>query len=183
VKIVDKLIPNSDGSYSLDLKPNTDYGVLAKKERFQSDSLLVSTKGLTKSKTFDVDLSLDSLFQIGKVITLANIYYDFDKDSIRLDASQVLDGLVRTMLDNPTIEIELRSHTDSRGDDDYNQELSQRRASAAVKYIVSRGINANRIFAKGYGETQLINKCKNGVKCSDEDHQANRRTDFKILKY
>ena len=183
VKIVDKLIPNSDGSYSLDLKPNTDYAVLAKKERFKSDSLIISTKGLTKSKTFDVDLSLDSLFQIGKVITLANIYYDFDQDSIRLDATQVLDGLVRTMLDNPTIEIELRSHTDSRGDDDYNQELSQRRASAAVNYIVSRGINANRIFAKGYGETQLINKCKNGIKCSDEDHQANRRTDFKILKY
>ena len=183
VKIVDNLKPNKDGSYSIDLKPNTDYAVLAKKERFKSDSVLISTKGLTVSKNFSVDLSLDSLFQIGKVISLSNIYYDFDRDSIRLDASQVLDGMVRTMLDNPSIEIELRSHTDSRGDDDYNHDLSQRRASAAVNYIVSRGIDSKRISAKGYGETQLINKCKNDKICTDEEHQANRRTDFKILKY
>ena len=183
VKVADNLVPNIDGTYSIDLKPNTDYAVLAKKERFKSDSLLISTKGLTLSKTFEVDLSLDSLFQIGKVISLANIYYDFDKDSIRLDASRILDGLVRTMIDNPTIEIELRSHTDSRGDDDYNQNLSQRRASAAVDYIVNRGINASRITAKGYGESQLINKCENGTLCTDEEHQTNRRTDFKILKY
>jgi outer membrane protein OmpA-like peptidoglycan-associated protein len=183
VKIVDGLKPNADGTYSIDLKPNTDYAVLAKKERFQSDSLLITTKGLTKSKNFEVDLSLDSLFQIGKVISLANIYYDFDRDSIRIDASQVLDGLVRTMLDNPTIEIELRSHTDSRGKEDYNQKLSQRRATAAVNYIVSRGINAKRITAKGYGEWQLLNKCNSYVECTEEEHQINRRTDFKILKY
>jgi outer membrane protein OmpA-like peptidoglycan-associated protein/tetratricopeptide (TPR) repeat protein len=183
VKIVDNLNPNIDGSYSIELKPNTDYAVLAKKERFQSDSILISTKGLILSKTFKVDLSLDSLFQIGKVISLPNIYYDFDKDSIRSDASKVLDGLVRTMLDNPTIEIELRSHTDSRGDDNYNLALSERRALSAVNYIVSHGINAKRITAKGYGETQLINKCANGVDCTEEEHQANRRTDFKILKY
>ncbi|TAF44760.1 MAG: OmpA family protein [Sphingobacteriales bacterium] len=183
IKMVDNVKPNVDGTYYFDLKGDADYAVVAKKERFLADSVLLSTKGLTQSKTFEVDLSLDSLFQINKVIGIANIYYDFDQDSIRSDASKILDGLVRTMLDNPTLEIELRSHTDSRANDAYNLALSQRRATSAVNYIVGRGIKASRIIAKGYGEKLLVNKCKNEVECTEEEHQANRRTDFKILKY
>jgi len=183
VKIVDNAIPNADGSYFFNLKGETDYALLAKKERYQSDSVLVSTKGLLKSKTFEINLSLDSLFQINKIIGITNIYYDFDKDSIRTDAAKILDGVVRTMLDNPSLEIELRSHTDTRGIDKYNLELSQRRATSAVNYIVKRGIKANRIIAEGYGESLLVNGCKNDVECTEEQHQANRRTDFRILKY
>ncbi|TAE39890.1 MAG: OmpA family protein [Sphingobacteriales bacterium] len=183
VKIVDNVKTNPDGSYLFDLKPEVDYALIAKKQKFQSDSVLLSTKGLKKSQIFTVDLSLDSLFEIGKIINLPNIYYDFDKDNIRLDAANVLDGLVQTMLDNPTLKIELRSHTDSRAKDNYNLALSQRRAASAVNYIVERGISAKRIKAKGYGEKLLVNKCKNNIECTDEQHQANRRTDFKILKF
>ncbi|MNR02849.1 Outer membrane porin F precursor [compost metagenome] len=86
------------------------------------------------------------------------------------------------MTDNPTIWIELGSHTDSRGKDNYNLDLSQKRAESAVQYIISRGINKNRLTAKGYGETQLLNKCANGVNCTEEEHQLNRRTEFKIVK-
>ncbi len=86
------------------------------------------------------------------------------------------------MTDNPTIWIELGSHTDSRGKDSYNLTLSQKRAESAVQYIISKGIDKNRITAKGYGETQLVNKCANGINCSDEEHQLNRRTEFKIVK-
>ncbi len=74
------------------------------------------------------------------------------------------------MTDNPTIWIELGSHTDSRGKDSYNLTLSQKRAESAVQYIISKGIDKNRITAKGYGETQLVNKCANGINCSDEEH-------------
>jgi outer membrane protein OmpA-like peptidoglycan-associated protein len=77
--------------------------------------------------------------------------------------------------------IELSSHTDARGSDDYNMKLSQRRADGVKKYLMDKGIAENRIVAKGYGETQLVNNCGNGVKCSDDEHLQNRRTEFKIL--
>ncbi len=86
------------------------------------------------------------------------------------------------MKDNPTIWIELGSHTDSRGNDQYNKWLAQSRANSAVQYIIDHGIDKNRITAKGYGESQLLNKCANGIKCSEADHQLNRRTEFKITK-
>ncbi|MCY1538605.1 Photosystem I chlorophyll a apoprotein A2 [compost metagenome] len=87
------------------------------------------------------------------------------------------------MRDNPSLEIELGSHTDSRGKDSYNLALSQRRAQSVVNYLVSKGISRMRMKAKGYGETQLLNGCEDGVPCTDEQHQENRRTVFKVLKY
>ena len=84
------------------------------------------------------------------------------------------------MKDNPDMIIELGSHTDSRGKADYNLDLSQRRAASAVAYIVSQGIEQDRISAKGYGESTLVNKCKDGVTCTETEHQQNRRTEFLI---
>jgi len=83
----------------------------------------------------------------------------------------------------PTLKIELSSHTDSRGSDAYNLNLSERRAIAAVNYIIGQGIDKRRLVARGYGETRLINKCSNGVACSDADHQANRRTEVEVLEF
>lgn len=124
------------------------------------------------------DLLLDR-FELNKVFVLDDIYYDFDRWNIRPDAARELDGLVYIMNENP-ITIELSSHTDSRGSDSYNETLSQRRAEAAVQYLISQGIDPTRMTAKGYGESQLVNQCSNGVQCTDEQHQANRRTEFKI---
>ena len=120
---------------------------------------------------------------LGKAIKVENIYYDLAKWNIRDDAAKELDKLVTMLQDNPTIEIELSSHTDSRGSDVYNLDLSEKRAKSAVDYIISQDIKSNRIIHKGYGETALLNKCANGVQCSKEEHQANRRTEFKVLKY
>ena len=114
-----------------------------------------------------------------KAIVLDNIYYDLDKANIRPDAALVLDSLVQIMNDNPEIYIELGSHTDSRADDDYNMKLSQRRAQSAVSYIINEGIESDRIVAKGYGETQLL--IKNAK--TEAEHQKNRRTEFKVLRY
>jgi outer membrane protein OmpA-like peptidoglycan-associated protein len=91
--------------------------------------------------------------------------------------------LVKTLLDNPSLKIELSSHTDSRGSNKYNMALSQRRAQSAVDYIVSRGVDSSRLKAQGYGETRLVNECADGVTCTEEQHQANRRTEIEILEY
>ncbi|SEW45663.1 WD40-like Beta Propeller Repeat [Chitinophaga arvensicola] len=121
--------------------------------------------------------------QLNKPIKIDNIYFDLGKSEIRPDAAKELDKLVVILQDNPTWDIELGAHTDSRSNDAYNMGLSQRRAAATVAYLVSKGISARRLTAKGYGETRLLNKCANGVKCSEEEHLRNRRTEFTILKF
>ena len=113
-----------------------------------------------------------------KSIILENIYYDLDKADIRADAAKELDKLVQILKDNPSIRIELSSHTDDRASDSYNLNLSQRRAQSAVDYIVSQGISRDRLVAKGYGETQLI--IPNAQ--TEEEHQVNRRTEFKVIE-
>lgn len=119
---------------------------------------------------------------LNRPIIIENIYYDLDKYHIRPDAALELDKLVQTLKDNPGIKIELSSHTDSRQTHSYNQLLSQLRAEAAVTYIVSKGISPERLIPRGYGENRLLNRCADGVECSEEAHQLNRRTEFKLLK-
>ncbi len=120
--------------------------------------------------------------KVGKSLVLNDIYYDFNKASIRGDASSDLDRLILLMNEYPNMEIELSSHTDARGSMSYNQTLSSNRAVSATNYLVTRGISKTRIKAVGYGETRLTNECKDGVNCPDDKHQANRRTEVKILK-
>jgi len=140
----------------------------------------VLTEGNTMG-TLLANVELDPI-ELNKGIKIENIYYDLDKADIRNDAALELDKLVGVLKDNPALIIELGSHTDARGKDAYNLKLSQRRAQSAVNYITSiGGISKDRIVAKGYGETQLVNKCKNGVECSERRHQQNRRTELKIV--
>lgn len=125
-------------------------------------------------------IDLDSL-QLGKRFQLQNIYYDFNKWDIRPEAAKNLNKLAAFLKDNPGLKFELGSHTDARGSDPYNLSLSDKRAKSAVDYIVSHcGIDPEAITSKGYGETQLINKCDDGVACSENEHQLNRRTEIKI---
>jgi peptidoglycan-associated lipoprotein len=121
-----------------------------------------------------------SKYKVNQVFTLENIYYDFDKWNIRKDASTELDKVIAFLAENPPVVVELGSHTDSRGSFRYNDKLSERRAESAVKYIIAGGIAESRITAKGYGEYKLVNKCSDGINCTKEEHQANRRTEIKI---
>jgi outer membrane protein OmpA-like peptidoglycan-associated protein/tetratricopeptide (TPR) repeat protein len=121
-------------------------------------------------------------YEVGDVLVLVNLYYDTDKYNIRSDAARALDKLVAVLRKYPTMEIELASHTDSRASDAYNLQLSINRAMSAVNYLESKGIDAHRVKANGYGETRLTNGCKNGVPCTPDEHQANRRTEVTILK-
>lgn len=164
------------------VKRETPYALAAVKEGYYSSSKEITTIGDKNVDTMFVELVLEPII-IDKPIVLKNIYYDFDKSDIRSDAIPDLEMLVKLMKENPDIIVELGSHTDSRGSDEYNIALSQRRANAAVKYIISKGISNKRITAKGYGETNLLNNCSNGVDCDDVSHQLNRRTEFKVTGF
>lgn len=179
-----KVKMEEDKSYTIVTEKN---GYFTKREPFTMLGKSVPLELLTKAETdttFYASIKLDKP-EVGKEITkvfqIAPIYYDLDKADIRSDASPELDKIVQILKDNPTIKLELGSHTDSRATTEYNAKLSQRRADAAVAYIISKGIPSARIVAKGYGESQLVNKCADGVNCTEEEHQLNRRTEFKVL--
>jgi len=178
--------PGTFGKFQLD--EGQDYvlytdrpGYLSKRTQFTMSGKNIPLIFLDQAETdttYRVTIRLDSL-ELNKTFVLENIYYDLDKYDIRPDAAIELDKLVEILQDNPTLTIELSSHTDSRASDSYNMTLSQRRAESAVNYLISRGIATERMIAKGYGERQLI--IPNAR--TEEEHQRNRRTEFTILSY
>tara|TARA_B100000287_G_scaffold157081_1_gene148164 strand:+ start:2600 stop:4555 length:1956 start_codon:yes stop_codon:yes gene_type:complete len=186
--IIEETFTDSNGEFEFTVYTDEEYILIGEKENYFSTRGDFSTIGkeLDKSKLkefitnveFEKNLILDRII-VNKSIVLDNIYYDLDKADIREDAALELDKLVIILEDNPNISIELSSHTDDRASVEYNQDLSQRRAESAVSYILSRGIDVNRISAKGYGESQLI--IQNAK--TEEEHQVNRRTEFKVTSY
>jgi outer membrane protein OmpA-like peptidoglycan-associated protein len=172
------VISNERGKYFMQAFKATNYSLLGTKNGYLTQSA-VATIPETAGDTVQVALLFDKN-EVDKVIVLENIYYDLDKWDIRADAATELDKLVQTLKDNPEIKIEMSSHTDSRESQNYNQALSERRAKAAVDYLVSKGIDRSRLTAKGYGKTMLVNDCGDNVECSEEEHQQNRRTEFRI---
>jgi len=177
------LLTDNGGNYKIKLGTKSEYEVKCWKPMYYTITKPqnVTTLGKKYSENMTADFILDEII-IEKPIVLDNIYYDLDKWFIRSDAAMELDRLVQVMQKNPKIQIELSSHTDSRAGDQYNMVLSDKRAKAAVQYIVSKGIDGKRMKWKGYGESRLVNKCKNDVPCTEEEHQQNRRTEFKVTK-
>ncbi len=180
-------LSDSAGYYFYKLQPETKYTVEARKEGYYSSSLeVVSTIGLEKSQHFVRDLYLKMIKLTA--ITIQGIYYGLDSFNLRPESIPVLDSLVDVLQRNPYLVIEIGSHTDCRASFEYNMELSQKRAQSVVDYLVAKGIDPERLVAKGYGETQLVNNCAcengrgPGLKCSEEEHQANRRTTFRVLR-
>jgi len=176
-------VTGEDGKFFFQLEQASDFKVTGEAHGWLSSEVIYeTTKGLDRSKDLYVKLKL-SMQQpsANEVIRLDKIYYDYDKCDIKPRAAEELDRLVKLMNDFPDMIIELSSHTDSRGSDDYNQKLSQCRADAAVTYILAKRIAKERIIAVGYGESRLVNGCSNGVNCTEAEHQANRRTEFKIV--
>jgi outer membrane protein OmpA-like peptidoglycan-associated protein len=178
---VTSVVSDKTGNFKLKLDTESEYNLYCTKFGCFSKTDNISTKGLKYSEDFYADFEVEEIV-IDKPIVLENIYYDFDKWDIRTDAAVELDKLVRILMDNPKLEIEMGSHTDCRGSDQYNLVLSDKRARAAVLYLISRGIDPTRLTWKGYGETVHVNKCEDGVQCTEEEHQDNRRTEFKVKK-
>ncbi|ATA92108.1 OmpA family protein [Capnocytophaga canimorsus] len=113
--------------------------------------------------------------------TMLPIFYEYNSARLTKDSEKVIDDVLLPLLRGKNTSVEIMSHTDSRGNDQYNMSLSQQRANAVVNYLATKGIQRSRMIAKGYGETRLINRCANGVQCSEEEHHKNRRTEFRIL--
>ncbi len=186
--VIDETFTGNDGKFNFRVYTEESYDLIGEKTDYWTTRKDFSTIGETVDKStlteqvtninFETKIKMDRIV-LEKAIVLNNIYYDLNKADIRPDAEPVLDSLVLIMNDNPEIYIELGSHTDARADDNYNLDLSRRRAQSAVRYIITKGIEPARIVAKGYGESQLIVKDAQ----NEEEHQTNRRTEFKVLKY
>jgi outer membrane protein OmpA-like peptidoglycan-associated protein/tetratricopeptide (TPR) repeat protein len=175
---------DKNGLAKFDLEAETDYALTATKEGYFKRSVNATTKGKKDESKVNivvqVKIILEKIYE-EKEITIPNIYYDYDKTNLRAESETVLDTLITLLTDNPTIKLEIGSHTDSRGSNVYNEKLSQGRAESVVRYLISKGIDLNRLTAKGYGENKPVNKCVDGVKCTEEEYQENRRTTFKVL--
>ena len=192
----------SDGMFKHTLKPATDYVLIASKQGYLNGKERESTKGQDRSKNFPVVIPLTS---IARPIEISNIFYEFNSHELRPESMVALDILVETLNDNPNITIELGSHTDARGSESYNAELSQKRSQSVVDYLIEKGITRDRLTAKGYGKStpKVVDEqmaaqysfLRNGVTLtetyinslpnSDDQeiaHQMNRRTEFKVLR-
>lgn len=178
---------DAEGKFTFPMEPSKNYTFYIEKEQYYTKRENFTTVGkapayeeLTQKET-NIDLSaklvLDKI-KVNQSFVAENINYDYDKWDIRPDAAIELDKIIQFLADNPSITIELSSHTDSRGDDAYNMKLSQKRADSSKAYMVSKGVKATRITSKGYGESKPIIVDA----ATEEDFQKNRRTEFKVIK-
>lgn len=193
VKIIDEdnnevssTLTNSEGQYSLNLDCNNGNFVRALKDGYiPSEEFLPKSYG--KPAIIDFYLERDVVTggfgdDLAKLLQLSTIYFDLNKYDIRPDAEIEIQKVIAAMEKYPSLKIKVNSHTDSRGQDAYNLWLSQKRAESTVEYMISKGISRDRLLGEGFGEKRLINDCENGVYCSDEKHQLNRRSEFIILE-
>ena len=182
-----EMVTEDDGSFVFeDLESNTKYTIKTTRSEFFENVVTAETK---KNEVVNVDITMKKLKELIviedgiKKLKTDMIFFDFDKSYIRKDASLELDKLVEVMTEYKDMVIKIESHTDSRGPDVYNKYLSDKRAKSTRAYLISKGISADRIeSAIGYGEERLINECGNGVRCSREKHELNRRSEFVIVK-
>ena len=190
--VTDRRSKENDNKYTFNLSKDVAYMLVGTKDGYESDTLTFNTVGIRKSEQIARKLKLKYVppkpkepeyveITTENPIRLNNIYYDFDDDKILADAEPDLTFLMTIMSDYPEMVIELQSHTDAQGTTPYNRKLSQRRADSARSWLLERGISEDRIQAKGYGESEILNRCVNGVRCPDDEHRFNRRTVFKIL--
>lgn len=176
---------STTGKYLVSLPSGKNYGLIVRADGylFHSENFNIPETAAYQEVEKNIDLER---VEVGSKIVLKNIFYDYNKATLRDASKNELDRLVKLLQENPTLKIELSAHTDSRGGDKYNEDLSQRRAQSCVDYLINAGISTDRLVSKGYGEQQLIISDAEIAKLKFEDekeeaHQQNRRTEFKIL--
>jgi outer membrane protein OmpA-like peptidoglycan-associated protein len=176
------MITGENGINYLKVDRGTIIDDSAAKTGYASDRALVNTAKMIDLDTVTVLLRLKKNPSAGDLFVFHQLYFDFNKYNIRKDAALELDRLVDYLHQYPTIIIDLSAHTDSRGNDDYNQQLSEKRANSARQYLMQHGIAIHRIITHGYGEALPVNGCVNGVPCTEDEFQMNRRIEIKILR-
>lgn len=173
------------GRYAFEIECGKTYRVRAEKEEYITEEKKIDVEEITGTTLLDFDLDKEICKvavgdDLGKCFGIKMIYFEFDKSNIQHEAAIDLEKILDVLNQIPTMKLDIRSHTDSRGSSSYNEKLSDRRAKSTINWLLERGINTNRIIGNGYGENQLINKCSDGVECSEEEHQLNRRSEFII---
>ncbi|WP_431242063.1 OmpA family protein [Flavobacterium sp. P21] len=193
-ELVKTVYTDAQGKYKADLEPFIDYKLVYKKsgiaEKIQIAPPFKPMEKREYSFEFvnEMEVVVDNETKtmkpgddLNKVLDLKPIYFDYNGYNIRESSKVELNKIVDLLMTRPSISLQVNSHTDSRGRDEFNMKLSQNRAKATVDYIVKHGIAADRVNGTGYGETRLINRCSNGVPCSEAEHQQNRRSEFIII--
>jgi outer membrane protein OmpA-like peptidoglycan-associated protein len=173
-----------NGKLAFDAGEESSYSLFVSKDGYLNKSTSATTIGKKTTDSIHVQVYVE--VELEKIwpdysFEIPNIYYDYNEATLRPESFPVLDSLLSFFFENPDITIEIGSHTDSRGSKSYNEELSQARAQSVVDYLTSKEVNAERLIAKGYGESKLVNECSDGVECTEEQHQRNRRTTFRIV--
>jgi len=182
-KIINSTVSNTSGQYSFSAECGKTYTVRAEKPDYATKELNI-TIGKAAGKT-NLPIALDKSLckvavgdDLGKCFGIKMIYFDLDKSDIRSDALFDLEKILDVLNQHPTMKLDIRSHTDSRATGSYNYSLSDRRVKSTINWLIKNGVDKNRLTGKGYGETQLVNKCADGVICGEEEHQKNRRSQF-----
>lgn len=173
-------LSGTDGKFIFHLKQASTYTLRGFKYGYFSNSVDVETSSYNRDTTLFIDFEM-CVDPCGEAIRLDNINFNLAKWDILDKSKPDLQKIIDLMQDNPDIKVEMASHTDSRGNNAYNLDLSQKRAQATVDYLVSQGISRSRLVARGAGETELLNRCADNVNCSEEEHAINRRTEFRVI--
>lgn len=186
-KLIDSMLSDNEGHYQFNVKNNKSYTVTAQKEEYNINGRSITIPRFEMDNKLDIPLEKNKCkMKVGGDLALCfnitQIYFDLDKSNIRPDAAIDLAKILQVLTEYPTMKIDIRSHTDSRATFKYNEALSDRRAKSTRNWLISKGINANRLTAKGYGEYRLVNRCADDVPCSEEEHQQNRRSEFIITQ-
>jgi outer membrane protein OmpA-like peptidoglycan-associated protein/tetratricopeptide (TPR) repeat protein len=183
--LINTTVSDDKGNYTFKVECGKMYNVRAEKPEYTTIELKV-TIAQTNGKTY-LPIALEKSKckvtigdDLGKCFGIKMIYFDLDKSNIRKEAALDLEKILDVLNQNPTMKLDIRSHTDSRQTFKYNEALSERRVKSTMGWLIKNGIDSSRLTGRGYGETQLVNKCSDGVKCSEEEHQLNRRSEFII---
>jgi len=183
--VLNTTIADGSGNYNFPVECGKTYNVRAEKEEYDTKEVSI-TIGKVSGKT-SLPIALDKGVcrvtvgdDLGVCFGIKMIYFDLDKSNIRTEAAIDLEKILVVLNENPSMKLDIRSHTDSRATFKYNESLSDRRAKSTIQWLIKNGVAANRLTGKGYGETQLVNKCADDVPCTEAEHQENRRSEFII---
>ncbi|WP_240673170.1 OmpA family protein [Aequorivita ciconiae] len=173
-----------NGYYSTETNKFLVYSIRAEKEDYDTDEKISESNLEHQRIDFQLQKNKEPIIpgtDLAKVLNIPIIHFDFDKSNIRPDAQIEIEKVLAVLNEYPKMRLAIRSHTDSRGSDSYNQALSERRAKSTLEYLVNKGVNRSRLTATGLGESELVNRCSDGVPCSEQEHQQNRRSEFIVL--
>jgi len=192
-------ITRIDGQFEFEVNKGQQYVINVTKEFYNENEIIIGTASLRPNDVAFSEIFLEQKIEAVdnspapksmeeedgvslQVVELEYVNYELDKSDIKPDVAATLDRLIAMLKEYPDLEMRIESHTDSRGSDEYNMLLSKKRARAAFDYVVSKGIDPKRLLYRGYGETRLLNNCTNGVDCTEEQHEVNRRSIVKVVR-